>query len=189
MADTRRAMRVLEGSDADAQLVRSLLVADSQSEATIAFVLLRGTIDDPELLLLANLREVLAELPSVPFRTGEVLDMLTRADRYEDTGRSYRRVFETSDGVFGLEFVGRGHECTDIAVHTPDARRSLRATEGTLDTQMLALFVKHRILLDAVLEALGLLGLPMEPTIYLTVDDFLADHAAATASEAIDELF
>jgi hypothetical protein len=54
---------------------------------------------------------------------------------------------------------------------------------------MLALFVKHGILLDAVLDALGLLGWPMEPPIYLSADDFLADHGAKTASEAIGELF
>ena len=98
MADTRRAMHVLEGSDADADLVRSLLVSDSEAEATIAYSLLRGTIDESELLMLANLREVLAELPATPLRTGEPLDILTRAAEYEDTGRSYRRLFETDAG-------------------------------------------------------------------------------------------
>ena len=74
-------------------------------------------------------------------------------------------------------------------MHTPEARRSLRNGDGDLDRNMLALFVGHRILLDAVLEALGLLGWPLQPTIYLTADDFLADHGAAMASQAIDELF
>jgi hypothetical protein len=182
-------MHVLEGSGADAELVRSLLGADSEAEATIAFTLLRGTIEDSELLLLANLREVLAELPPMPFRTGEALDLLSRAGGYEDTGRSYRRLFVAGPGVFGIEFVGSGHWCSEIAVHTPDARRSLRADNGDLDRNMLALFVGHGILLDAVLEALGLLGWPLQPTIYLTADDFLADHGAAMASRAIDELF
>jgi hypothetical protein len=189
MADTRRAMHILEDSGADAELVQSLLAAHSQAEATIAFTLLRGTIDDTELLVLANLREVLAELPPLPFRAGEVLDMLARAGGYEDTGRSFRRLFDTESGVFGVEFVGRGHECVDIAIHTPDARRSLRDEAGEFDSTMLALFVKHGIVLDAVLDAIGLLGLPMEPPIYLSVDDFLADHGAETASEAIGELF
>jgi hypothetical protein len=189
MADTRRAMHVLEGSDADAGLVRSVLVADSEAEATIAFTLLRGSVDDSELLMLANLREVLAELPPVPFRAGEALDVLSRADGYEDTGRSYRRLFETEASVVGVEFVGCGHDCTDIAIHTPAARRSLRTEQGELEPLMLALFVRHTILLDAVLEALGLLGWPMEPPIYLTVDDFLADHGATVTSEAIDGLF
>jgi hypothetical protein len=182
-------MHVLEGSEADVDLVESLLVAGSPAEATIAFTLLRGTIDESKLLMLANLREVLAVLPSVPFRTGEALDVLSRAGGYEDTGRSYRRLFETDAGVFGVEFVGCAHECSEIAIHTPQARRSLRTDEGELDGHMLPLFVKHGILLDAVLEALGLLGLPMEPPIYLTVDDFLAEHGAEAASAAMGELF
>ena len=189
MADTRRVMHVLEGSGADAGLVSSLLVAKSESEAAIAFTLLRGTVDDRELLLLVNLREVLAELPPAPFRSGEELQVLARAGGYEDTGRSYRRLFETSAGVFGVEFVGRGHECSQIAIHTPEARRSLWTDDGDLDWRMLSLFVQHGILLDAVLEALGLLGWPMEPTIYLTADDYLDDHGAAMASKVIDELF
>jgi len=54
---------------------------------------------------------------------------------------------------------------------------------------MLALFITHGILLDALLEALALLGCPLQPAIYLTADDFLAEHGAATAVEALDELF
>jgi hypothetical protein len=182
-------MHVLQGSDADSELVRSVLVADSDAEATIALTLLRGTIDDPELLMLANLRAVLSELPPVPFRTGEALDMLGRAGGYEATGRSYRRLFETDAGAFGVEFVGHEHSCYDIAVHTPDARRSLRTADGALEETMLELFVQHSILLDALLEVLGILGWPLEPSIYLTFEDFLSEHSAATASEAIGELF
>ena len=189
MADTRRAMHALEGFDADPELVQSLLVSDSASEATIALTLMRGTVDEHELLMLANLREILQELPPTPFRTGEALELLARAGDYEDTGRSYRRLFETSAGVFGIEFVGRGHLCSDIAIHTPAARRSLRSPDGTLDGDLLGPFVRHGILLDALLEALELLGWPLDPTIYLTVDDFVAEHGAATVSEALGELF
>jgi hypothetical protein len=39
-----------------------------------------------------------------------------------------------------------------------------------------------------ILEALELLGTPMNPTIYLAVDDFLAEHDRAMRS-AFDELF
>jgi len=189
MADTRRAMRVLEDPRVDADVVRSLLVSPSEAEATISFTLLRGTVDDADLLMLVNLREVLAELPAVPLRTGEGLEILAQAGGYEDAGRSYRRLFETSAGVFGIEFVGRAHECTGIAIHTPDARRLLRGADGALDRDMLELFVRHGILLDAVLEALALLGVPLEQTIYLTLDDFIADHGAGAARDTMEELF
>ncbi len=171
-------MHLLEDSGADADLARQLLTSDSGAEASIAFTLLTGVVDDADLMMLANLRAVLAELPPTPFRSGEPLEMLSRAGRYEDTGRSYRRLFETSASVFGVEFVGRGHECVDIAVHTPEARRSLRVESGEFDSHMVAIFVENSILLDAVLEALELLGWPMEPAIYLSADDFLADYGA-----------
>lgn len=189
MADTRRAMRVLEDRGVDAELVRSLLASDSEAEATIAFTLLRGVVDDTDLLMLANLREVLAELPSVPFRTGESLEILNQAAGYEDSGHSYRRLFETSAGVFGVEFAGRTHQCTEIAIHTPDARRPLRTDGGEIDQDMIELFVRHGILLDAILEALELLGCPMQPTFYVTTDDFIADHGAGAARDSMDELF
>jgi hypothetical protein len=54
---------------------------------------------------------------------------------------------------------------------------------------MIAIFVHHRIVLDALLEALALLGLPLSPMIYVSVDDFLCEHGAAAATQAFSELF
>lgn len=190
MADTRRAMRSITALNADPELVAALLSAVSGADAAVSFSLLRGTIPDDEIIMLANIREVLFELPEAPFRVGEDLDMLARAGDYEDTGHSYRRVFESSIGVFGLEFMGRGRQCDGIFVHTPAHRMHLApAGQYRLDPEMIALFVRHRIVLDALLEALELLGLALSPMIYVTVDDFLAENGAAAASEAFDELF
>ena len=190
MADTRRAMHAITASAADPALTATLLSADTDNEAVYAFSLLRGTIPDEHLLMLANLRELLFELPEPPFRVGENLDLLARAGGYEDTGRSYRRRFDSVNGVFGLEFLGRTKECEGIVVHTPSSRQMLRGAEGyRLDEALIGLFVSERILLDALLEALGLLGLPMSPPIYMDVDDFLAEHGAEAASKAFSDLF
>ena len=190
MADTLRAMRALQLSDADPDLVAALLSAVSDADAVVSFTLLRTTIPDEHLLMLVNLREVLRELPEPPFRVGEDLELLTRASQYEDTGRSYRRMFEGAHGVFGIEFVGAGRQCDGIFVHTPGSRMQLKPSgEYRIDAEMISLFVNHRVLLDAILEALELLGLPLSPAIYVTVDDFIAEHGAAAASEAFDELF
>ena len=190
MADTRRAMSVITASNADPELVAALLSAVSDSDAVVSFSLLRGTVPDSELLVLANLRSVLFELPEAPFRVGEDLGLLARCGAYEDTGRSYRRRFESSHGVFGVEFVGRDKQCQGIFVHTPAARMQL-APDGIhcIDAEMIAVFVHHRIVLDALLEALALLGLPLAPMIYVSVDDFHAEHGAAAATEAFAELF
>jgi hypothetical protein len=190
MADTRRAMHVITASNADPELVAALLSADSDSDAVVSFSLLRGTIPDDDLLMLANLRELLFEIPEAPFRAGDDLGLLARGGAYEDTGRSYRRVFESDHGVFGLEFVGRGKRCDGIFVHTPACRMQLGPSGSyRLDSELITLFVRHRILLDALLEGLAMLGLPLSPAIYMTVDDFLAEHGTAAATEAFSELF
>jgi len=190
MADTRRAMRAITASTADPELVAALVSAVSDSDAVVSFSLLRGTIPDTELLMLANLRSVLFELPEAPFRVGEDLALLERSGAYEDTGRSYRRRFESSHGVFGLEFMGRDKQCEGIFVHTPAARMQL-GPDGVycIDAEMIAIFVHHRTVLDALLEALALLGLPLAPMIYVSVDDFLCEHGTAAATEAFAELF
>lgn len=190
MATTRRAMHLIECSQADLDLVNSLLTSRSDAEATIALSLLVGSFEERELVMLVNLREVLRELPTVPFRAGQDLEVLERAGRYESTGRSYRRMFESSHGVFGIEFLGAEHECADIVVHAANSRYSLGGgADDVVDARLLALFVNHGVVLDAVLEALELIGWPLDPTIYVTSGDFFVEHCAATAKEAMAELF
>jgi hypothetical protein len=183
-------MQTIESAHADSELVASLLAAKSDAEAAVAFALLRDMLSDRELLEIANLRELLNELPTGSFRTGESLEILERGAGYEFTGRSYRRVFDGSQGVFGVEFLGQVRDCEGIVVHTPQGRRALSpAGETRIDESLLPLLVGHRILLDAILEALGLLGSPLDPTIYVTVDDFVAEHCGGTMREAIGDLF
>jgi len=190
MADTRRAMHAITASAADPALTAALLSAESDTEAVYAFSLLRGTIPDEHLLMLANLRELLSEVPQMPSWVAEDLELLQRIGGYEDTGRSYRRRFESVRGVFGLEFLGRTKLCEGIVVHTPRGRFMLTGTKDyRLDAEVIGLFVSERIMLDALLESLALLGVPMSPVIYVTPDDFLAEHGAAAAAEAFEELF
>lgn len=190
MASTRRVMNAITDSEADPQLVTALLSAVSGADAVISFTLLRDSLSDDQLLMLANVREVLFELPEVPFRTGVGIELLARTGDYEDTGRSYRRLFESERGVFGLEFVGRANRCEAIAVHTPTGRFELRGDgDYRLDAEMIQHFIGHRIMLDALLEALKLLGVAMAPVFYVTPEDFLAEHGAAAAAEAFGNLF
>lgn len=190
MASTRRAMRTLEASKADPELVASVLVARSDSEATVAFSLLRYSLSDSELVQLANVREVLRVLPIGPFRTGESLEILGRGAGYEFTGRSYRRAFDSSHSAFGVEFLGEAHDCHGIVIHTPAGRRALAGVESFgIDRNLLPLLVKHAILLDAILEALELLGCPLDPVIYVSPDDFIAEHGGGSAADMFGGLF
>ena len=47
-------MQAIERSGADTELVTSLLTTRSDADAVVAFTLLRGTISERELLMIAN---------------------------------------------------------------------------------------------------------------------------------------
>jgi hypothetical protein len=183
-------MRTIGSAKADPELLASLLSARSDAEATVAFSLLRYSLSERELIEMANLREVIRLLPTEPFRTGDSLEMLERVGSYEATGRSYRRAFDSTAGVFGVEFLGTGHACRGIVIHTPSGRLPVVSTDWVIiDRQVLALLIEHRIVLDAILEGLELLGCALVPPIYVTSHDFVAEHAATAAREAFTGLF
>lgn len=190
MSDTRRAMHMLDARQADLDVVGVVLGARSNAEAAIAFMLLRESFPPEALVMLANLRELIAEMPDTPFIASGGLDLLATARNYEPTGHSYRKLFESDHGIYGLEFVGSGSLCEAIIVHTATSRLVLRGdTYSVIDAVMLNVLVNHQTLLDEILEALQLLGWPLEPKIHLVPDDFLAEYGAAAASEAFGELF
>lgn len=190
MADTKRAMHEIDVDSVDLDLVETLLLSRSASDAVLAYSALRTVLPSRTLVMLANLREVIAALPETPFLAGTGLDMLVTAGGYEHTGRSYRRLFEDGDSVFGLEFLGGGTFCDGIVVHTSSSRFVLHGDPASvLDHEVLKVFVRHDTLLDRVLEALQLLGYVFEPPIYVTPDDFIAEHGAAAAGKAFNDLF
>lgn len=190
MSDTRRAIAAIEASEADLELVETLLSSRSDGEAVIAYMSLQGALPPRALVMLANLRELLAELPDTPFVTGTGLDILGHVLGYEYTGRSYRRIFESDHGYFGIEFVGGGTMCDAVVVRTATSRFNLRGDdESRIDHAMLQVLVHHQVLLDALLDALQALGYPLEPVIYVDVDDFVREHAAAGAGTAFSQLF
>jgi hypothetical protein len=190
VATTRKAMGTIQSAQADPDLLTSLLSSRSESEAAVAFSLLRYSLSERELMQIANLREVIRLLPTGPFRAGESLEILERASTYEFTGRSYRRVFDSAKGVFGVEFLGVDHYCRGIVIHTPRGRKLLSGTDWAIvDASLLPLIVEHRILLDAILEALELLGCSLAPSIYVTVDDFMSEHGGTIVSQTFGPPF
>jgi len=190
MPDTKRALENVHPGDVDPDLIETLLITRSEADAVLAYTMLRQVLPSRIVVMLANLREVIAELPDPPFRTGTGLDALEAAGGYEATGRSYRHMFESEHGVFGVEFVGAGTLCEGIVVHSGGSRIVLRGEESsTIDPSMLDVFFDHTILLDALLEALQILGYELEPPIYVTPDDFVTEHGVAAARKAIGDLF
>lgn len=190
MPDTRRVMQQIDIDSVDLDLVETLLLSRSDSDAAIAYTMLRQVLPSRALVMLANLREIIAAMPDAPFLAGTGLDALSTAGGYECTGHSYRRVFESDAGVFGLEFMGGGTYCDGIVVHTATSRFALHGSQASvLDHEILKVLVHHETLLDSVLEALQILGYVLEPPIYVAPDDFVSEHGAAAAGQALSDLF
>ncbi len=190
MPDTRRAMHEIDLESVDLDLVESLLLSRDDADAAIAYTALRPVLPSRTLVMLANLREIIAAMPDSPFLAGTGLDTLATAGGYEFTGRSYRRLFDTPDGVFGLEFLGDGTYCDGIVIHTASSRFTVHGDHASLlDHAILRVFVSHETLLDEILEALQFLGYAFEPLIYVTPDDFLTEHGAKAVGQALNELF
>ena len=58
---------MIETLAVDPDIVRTLLTSRSAGKAGAAYSSLRGMMPDGALLMLANLREVIAEIPETPF--------------------------------------------------------------------------------------------------------------------------
>jgi hypothetical protein len=190
MPKTRRVFDMIETLAADPDLVRDLLVSRSTLDAGMAYTSLRGVIPDGALLMLANLREVIAEIPETPFLTGHAIEVLALTADYERCDDSYRRLFETERGGFTLEFIGQGTECEAIVVHAGACRFDVAGDmDYTLDSDVLDVAFEHRCVVDEILRALQALGVPLDPRVYVTPDDFTAENAGSAASEMFSGLF
>jgi len=190
MPQTRRVFDMLENLVADPDLVRALLTSRSTSRARSAYTALRAAVPDGALVMLANLREVIAEIPETPFLTGHPIEGLEHLGDYERCEHSYRRVFESERGVFGLEFMGEGTNCEAIVVHTASERFALGGdVDSIIDQRVYRAALEHRTLVDEVLRALQVLGVPLDPRVYVSVDDFSAEYAAASVDDMFSSLF
>jgi len=190
VADTKRALHEIDVSPADLELIETLLTTRSQADAVFAYSMLRQVLPSRSLVMLANLREVIAALPDPPFKTGTGMDALASAGGYENAGHSFRRLFDSDNGMFGLEFVGGGTLCEGIVVRTATSRFVLHGCEASsLEHDLLGVLLSHEALLDVVIEGLQVLGYEFEPDIYVTPDDFIFEHGTTAASEALGNLF
>lgn len=176
-------------SGTDAELVRILLSARSTAEANLAFIILRGSMPEEPVILIANLREMLSELPYPPFAAGAELSILERVLGYEATAHSYRREFESENGFFGLEFVGDGNRVDAIVLHAPGYRVELHSQdEEILDRGALDLLLKHDALTNRLVEALHTLGVSFSPKFYLSASDYVVENGASLAA-GLDVIF
>jgi len=189
MSAVSRDVALLAASEADHDLIAEFLSARSEMNAELAFGMLGAVLTSSELLALANLRELVQDLPQTPVHTGAEIAMLGRALGYDYTGYSYRLRFDREPShVFGMEMVGQGNTLELIVLHTFGSRYPLHGTDDyAVDPDLVGVFLEHPMMLDRLLEAFDVLGLAMSPLFYLSPEDFRMENAGAAASNLSDQ--
>jgi len=168
----------------DAAPVQILLNATSPAQVDAAVALLRQHLSEDELVRLVNLREVLSDVPTPPFTAGTELDVLGRVLDYEHTGRSWRSLVDSPRGVCGIEFIGDGNAVAGVVLHTLEGRVVLHgAADSLVSPAALDVLTRYEELAEALMDALREIGMPLAPLFYLSMDDFLAEHAADASAE------
>jgi hypothetical protein len=173
------------------ELLRILLNAASPAEADFALHILRETVPEKDLLAAVNIREVLRELPACPFAMATDMETLVRVARLERDRSAWRRRFEDVDGDFHVSILGDGNLCYDLLVAdgernvfwTPHPRNGAIIHPDALDLAM-----NRDTLLQEVIGMIMAMGLPVSPTFYLSLDDWMLEYAEEAMSD-LGELF
>lgn len=174
---------------ANGELVRVLLNARSRTEASLALSILRSDLPERDIVHLANIRELIAELPLPPFSTPWELLMLRRILGYESSTDGVRMAFDCDGGVFGIEFLGEGKRVDRIILLTVAGRVELsRSDEEIINSDAVELLFAYEELADRLVEALLVLGITFSPRFYMSVNDYFFENAHETSLE-LDGLF
>lgn len=171
----------LEG--AHGELLRMVLSTASLAEANLALGLLEDHMPERDLVSAANLREVLAELPSCPFAMALEIATLARVASLRRNGTSW--VFERGAATVGV--IAEGNLCFDIVLN--DGERGVLLKPHATDTDLvpddaLDLLVAREGMLEAVVSLVKDMGAVFSPRFYLSLEDWKLDHAADMMSDA-----
>ena len=168
--------------------MRDLLVSRSMLDAAAAYSCC-AAVPDGSLVMLANLREIIAEIPETPFLTGQPIEVLELVAGYERCVNSYRRLFEGEGGVSHSSSSAREPSARRSSSRSGRPLQSGRRHGVMIDPEVLDLALEHRTLIDEILRALQALGVALDPRVYVTPDDFTAENAAGAAGEMFRGLF
>ena len=176
-------------TDETRDLFRVLLNATSIAEASLALQELRDMVPEKALITACNLREVLQALPRSPFAMHVDEETLRRtagldtdvAAMSKDLPDNLVLVMMTA-GNLVLDFIVKDHG--EKYFWTPIPMRDDYVNPDVVD-----LVVSSGYLLDEVIELVKCMGCVFNPRFYLSLEDWLDEHAAGVIEGLIGELF
>ncbi len=178
--------------DDEQGLIPVLVNSSSAAEANLALSMLRDKMPERTLVTAVNIREVLASLPSAPTAMPIEISMLARVHNLRKNRSAWERVFWDSGGLFKLLVLGDGNFCYDVIIWTSDTGnvflKSIPQGDDILHPEALELLWKHETLLDELVSLTQSMGFVFTPTLYLSLEDWLLEHAES-AIDDIHKLF
>ncbi|MDO8964469.1 MAG: hypothetical protein Q7W30_08280 [Coriobacteriia bacterium] len=176
----------------DGDLLRTLVNSVSQVEAGLALGILRDKgVPDRTLVRMLNLRELLMELPASPFPMRVDFDMLSRLNGFTSRLGCYSRNYSDPEGRFRIEVLGQGNLCYDIVVCVGKQKAFLKPAPVKADfvrPEALELLLAREEMLREVIEIVRSMGMVFNPNFYMSVDDWLMEHAAESVL-GMEDLF
>ncbi|GAB4287383.1 MAG: hypothetical protein Kow0067_12250 [Coriobacteriia bacterium] len=156
-------------------LFKTVLNARSPFEASLALDILRETVPERVLVATVNLREALAALPEYPTRMAVDELTLARVAGLRKDRMTWRKDLDTAS----LVITTGGNFCFDLIIDTGEENLFWSAIPRGADMvnpAVLDELMERPGLLAAVVELVGDMGLPFNPRMHLSLEDWSLDH-------------
>jgi hypothetical protein len=185
-------IRELAATSESGELLRTLANAASQVEAGLALGIMRERgVSERTLVKALNLREALVELPASPFPMRTDFASLARICGLSSRLGCYHRDYEDAAGPYTIEVLGQGNLCYDMVVAIDDRKAFVKPAPMVADfirPEALDLILSRETVLHELVELVRNMGMVFNPDFYMSVDDWLMEHAAESIL-GIQDLF
>lgn len=166
----------------EGELLRTLINSAITVEAGMALGIMRERgVPDRTIVHALNVREALIELPASPFPMRTDFASLTKVCGFTERLGCYHKDYVSAEGRFRIEVLGQGNLCYDIVLSEGRERAFLKPAPIGPDTvrpEALDLLLDKSNMLHEVIEIVRAMQMVFNPSFYMSVDDWLMEHAA-----------
>lgn len=174
----------------DPDPTRVVLNATSWVEANLAVELLSKSLPARALVTVANLREVVKELPQCPLSMAIDFEGLAGVWQLEREGNGWARAFEDALGTYSVALLGEGNYCYDIVVRTEDRVfmwMPNNRDDDFLNPDVIDLVIERPAIFASIVDLVQAMGLPFYPMFYMSLEDWRQEYAQDIFEEVLHD--
>ncbi|GAB4277075.1 MAG: hypothetical protein Kow0056_08190 [Coriobacteriia bacterium] len=172
-------------------MLKVLLNSTSAAEANLALQVLEEAVPAKALVTACNLREAIKEIPRCPISMAVDFEQLARIWELARVDNCWERDFEDARGDYTIILIGEGNTCYDLAIRSEEGTAlwlALDPEEDLISQRAIELVMSRETLLRNVAELVQAMGLPFNPSFYLSLEDWRLEYAASMFEEFNDLL-